>query len=179
VVSFPMFWVSPSLPARIVLPMVSTRDTGITGGVVAQAVVAAVAVASVSPHSNANVLNTRQPFHSTPLRSFEIWHYSVSHSLATPWELPLRDKPPYHESRLVPQSPPNHVAPSANLSLTIVVSAPPFSVLIFFAIPPFVSRFVSMMIVRGTSELSRFEMTGSFGESPSSFFSRRSSVVCQ
>jgi hypothetical protein len=36
-----------------------------------------------------------------------------------------------------------------------------------------------MMIVRGTSELSRFEMTGSIGESPSSFFSCRLSVVCR
>jgi hypothetical protein len=34
-----------------------------------------------------------------------------------------------------------------------------------------------MMIVGGTSVLSPFEMSGSFGESPSSFFFHRSSVV--
>jgi hypothetical protein len=41
--------------------------------------------------------------------------------------IPLRDEPPYREPRLVPRTPLNHVAPSANLPPTIVVSAPPSS----------------------------------------------------
>jgi hypothetical protein len=51
---------------RIVLPMVSARDTGITGGVATQAVVSAIAVAFVFLRSN--LLNTTTfSFDSSPL----------------------------------------------------------------------------------------------------------------